>query len=384
VPDPGNNQLGDEHISDTLAQWRDRIDEVDGKLLHLLNARARCAEAVAEIKSTLRETPSEQSTGAEQAASYYCPEREAQILSRIKAANEGPLSNEDVARLFREIISCCLSLEQRLTVAYLGPAGTYSQAAAMKHFGQFAGSRSLSTIDEVFREVQSGGADYGVVPVENSTEGMINHTLDCLLEYPLNICGEVELPIHQTLMAAQETTRESIVAIYSHPQSLAQCREWLCRHCSGVELKAVSSNAEAARLVSELQGTAAIAGEMAAQQYGLHLLARNIEDRSDNKTRFLVLGRQRVGASGSDKTSLLVSVRNEPGALYRILEPFHRHQIDLMRLESRPAKSGNWSYVFFMDFNGHNKDEVIVQLIAEIDAVADSTRVLGSYPQASL
>ncbi len=377
----GKRKGGADIAGETLAEIRQKIDRIDEQLLELLNARARCAEAVAEVKSSPLKAD-EAGKGTE--PTFYRPEREAQILQRVMAENRGPLPDAAVARLFREIISCCLSLEQVLSVAYLGPAGTYTQAAAIKHFGQFANTHSVKSIGEVFREVASARADYGVVPVENSTEGMINLTLDCLLDSTLNICSEVELPIHQALMANPDSRIEDIEAIYSHPQSLAQCREWLATHWGEVELKAVSSNAEAARLVSERTDAAAIAGEMAAEEYGLQLLARNIEDQPQNKTRFLVLGRQKVESCGNDKTSLVVSVRNEPGALYRILEPFQRHQVDLTRLESRPARSGDWSYVFFMDFNGHESDETIAQLISEIDAVADSLRVLGSYPQASL
>jgi chorismate mutase / prephenate dehydratase len=328
---------------------------------------------VAEIK---------QSEPSDQPPVYYRPEREAQILARIKRENTGPLSDDDMARLFREIISCCLNLEQPLTIAYLGPPGTYTEAAAIKQFGHFAGTRALASIDEVFREVESENAHYGVVPVENSTEGMVNHTLDCFMDSPVLICAEVELPIHHALLVHPKAGDQPVTEIVSHAQSLAQCRGWLDAHYPGVPRTPVNSNAEAARLVADRPGAAAIAGEMAAERYGLRILARHIEDHPDNKTRFLVIGRQRVGPSGHDKTSILVSTRNEPGALYKILEPFHRHGVSLTRIETRPAKSGTWSYVFFIDFDGHQRDPAVEAMLEEVHQVALEVRSLGSYPQA--
>jgi chorismate mutase/prephenate dehydratase len=357
----------------TLESVRARIDAIDRDLQRLLNERAACALAVAKIKET---EPSDQPPV------FYRPEREAQILARIKAENQGPLSDEDLARLFREVISCCLNLEQPLTIAYLGPPGTYTEAAALKQFGHFAGTRALASIDEVFREVESEGAHYGVVPVENSTEGMVNHTLDCFMDSPVLICAEVELPIHHALLVNAKAVDEPITEIISHSQSLAQCRGWLDTHYPGVARTPVNSNAEAARLVAQRPGAAAIAGEVAAERYGLRILAARIEDHPDNKTRFLVIGRQRVGPSGRDKTSILVSTRNEPGALYKVLEPFHRHGISLTRIETRPAKSGSWSYVFFIDFDGHQSDPRIEEVLNEVREVAMEVRSLGSYPQA--
>jgi chorismate mutase / prephenate dehydratase len=365
----------DERGLTTLASVRERIDAIDRELQRLLNERAACALAVAKIK---------QSEPGEQPPVFYRPEREAQILTRIRKENQGPLPDDDIARLFREIISCCLNLEQPLTIAYLGPPGTYTEAAALKQFGHFARTRALASIDEVFREVESEGAHYGIVPVENSTEGMVNHTLDCFMESPVLICAEVELPIHHALLVANrpEAAGEPIREIISHSQSLAQCRGWLDAHYPGVPRTPVNSNAEAARLVLERPGAAAIAGEVAAERYGLRILASRIEDHPDNTTRFLVIGRQRVGPSGRDKTSILVSTRNEPGALYRVLEPFHRHGISLTRIETRPAKSGTWSYVFFIDFDGHQTDPRMEKVLEEVRSVAMEVRSLGSYPQA--
>ena len=363
----------DAGAGESLESVRQRIDAIDRELQRLLNERAACALSVARIKHA---------EPGDQPPVFYRPEREAQILVRIKQENQGPLSDDDLARLFREIISCCLNLEQPLTIAYLGPPGTYTEAAALKQFGHFAGTRALSSIDEVFREVESEGAHYGVVPVENSTEGMVNHTLDCFMESPVRICAEVELPIHHALLVHTRAADEPITEILSHSQSFAQCRGWLDAHYPGIPRTPVNSNAEAARLVAERSGAAAVAGEVAAERYGLRILAYNIEDHSDNKTRFLVIGRQRVGMSGRDKTSILVSTRNEPGALYRVLEPFHKHGISLTRIETRPAKSGSWSYVFFIDFDGHGNEPRIRQVLDEVAQVAMEVRSLGSYPQA--
>ncbi len=363
---------------ETLEDVRDRIDAIDRDLTRLLNERAACALRVGEIK---------QADPSGEPPVFYRPEREAQILARIQAENPGPLTDADLARLFREVISCCLNLEQPLTIAYLGPAGTYTETAAIKQFGHFARTRSMTSIDEVFREVESDGVHYGVVPVENSTEGMVNHTLDCFMDSALSICAEVELPIHHALMVNAAVRKEAdggIEEIVSHSQSLAQCRGWLDAHYPGVKRTPVNSNAEAARLVADDSAgrLAAIAGEMAAERYGLRMLASNIEDSADNKTRFLVIGKQKVGRSGKDKTSLLVSTRNEPGALYQVLGPFHNHGISLSRIETRPAKSGSWSYVFFIDFDGHQSDPAIQAVLAEVADVAMEVRPLGSYPQA--
>ena len=359
-----------------LARIRKRIDEVDAELQELLNERAGLALEVGKVKQAHTDG---------EAPVFYRPEREAQILARVRERNPGPLSDRDVARLFREIISCCLSLEQPLTIAYLGPPGTYTEMAALAQFGQFARTAPMTGIDEVFREVETGKAHYGVAPVENSTEGMVNHTLDCFMAAPpdLRICAEVELPIHHAFLVHPDGGGE-VERVLSHAQSLAQCRAWLDTHYPGVERLVVASNAEAARQVSGNPRFAAVAGEVAAKRYGLHVLADSIEDRTDNKTRFLVIGRQDVGASGRDKTSILVSTRNRPGALYRVLEPFHRHGISLSRIETRPARTGDWSYVFFIDFDGHQDDEVVQRTLAEVGEVALEVRRLGSYPRSVL
>lgn len=356
-----------------LQKIRERIDAIDLQLQELLNERAQCSFDVAKVKQA--------SSSDDDPIVYYRPEREAQILKSVKDRNRGPLPDETIARLFREIISCSLSLEQPLTIAYLGPAGTYTEAATVKQFGHFAGTRALGSIDEVFREVESRSVHYGVVPVENSTEGMVNHTLDCFMTSQLSICAEVELPIHHTFLTGANTAVDDIKEIFSHQQSLAQCRGWLDSHYPTAERIAVSSNAEAARIAAEQPGTAAIAGEMAAQRYGLAIHNRNIEDQPDNKTRFLVIGHQDTGPSGHDKTSILVSTRNAPGALYKVLEPFHRHKISLSRIETRPAKSGDWSYVFFIDFDGHQEQAEIQAVLSEVGEQVLEVRRLGSYPR---
>ncbi len=359
-----------------LQALRVRIDSLDEQILELISQRARCAQEVGHIKmATLAEG---------ETAVFYRPEREAQVLKRIMELNKGPLDNEEMARLFREIMSTCLALEQPLKVAYLGPEGTFSQAAALKHFGQAVVSKPMAAIDEIFREVAAGAVSFGVVPVENSTEGAINHTLDSFLEHDLVICGEVELRIHHHLLVAENTKTEKISRIYSHAQSLAQCRKWLDAHYPNVERVAVSSNAEAAKRVKSEWNSAAIAGDMAAQLYGLTVLADKIEDRPDNSTRFLIIGNQSVPVTGDDKTSVIISMSNKPGALHELLIPFHANGIDLTRIETRPSRSGKWTYVFFIDFIGHKDNPRVTDALEQIAQEAVGLKVLGSYPNAVL
>ncbi|MBS3802989.1 MAG: prephenate dehydratase [Oleiphilaceae bacterium] len=354
-----------------LAELRDEIDDIDQQIMALISARASCAQEVARVKLAAH---------PEDAVFFYRPEREAQVLRRIQEENPGPLSGEEMARLFREIMSACLALEKPMHIAFLGPAGTFTQSAALKHFGHSVVSVPLPAIDAVFREVESGSAHYGVVPVENSTEGMISHTLDMFMSSPLKICGEVQLRIHHHLLAAPGTDSAELTRIYSHQQSFAQCRQWLDAHRYGVERVAVSSNAEAARRAAEEPGTAAIAGDMAAELYGLNKLSDKIEDRPDNTTRFLIIGRESVSPSGHDKTSILVSMRNKPGALYHLLEPFHLKDISLTRIETRPSPSGTWAYVFYIDFEGHMEDRGVADLLADLEGEAVELKRLGSYP----
>jgi chorismate mutase/prephenate dehydratase len=352
----------------TLESLRQKIDDIDALLIDTISERARCAQHVAEVK----EDQGDQA--------YYKPEREAQVLRRVMDKNQGPLSNEDMARLFRQIMSACLALEQPVKVAYLGPEGTFTQEAALKHFGDSAVSVPQSAIDEVFREVLSGACHYGVVPVENSTEGVISHTLDSFMDSSLKICGEVELRIHQHFMVGENTDKKKISRVYSHAQSLAQCRQWLNANFPAIERVAVSSNAEAAKRVQGEWNSAAIAGDMACELYGLEKLHNKIEDNPDNSTRFLIIGREEVPKSGKDRTSLVVSVRNKPGALHDLLEPFQRHNVDMTRLESRPSRSSKWSYVFFIDLEGHIEDPSVANVIDELSSQVVDLKVLGSYP----
>jgi chorismate mutase/prephenate dehydratase len=355
-----------------LARIRERIDDIDAQIQDLLNERARAAQDVARIK--LASDPD---------AVFYRPEREAQVLRAVKARNRGPLGAESVARLFREIMSECLALEVPLKVAYLGPEGTFTQAATLKHFGHAVSCVSMAAISDVFQEVENGSCHYGVVPVENSSEGVVSHTLDMFLNSPLQICGEVTLRIHHNLLGMGEDLAR-VRVVYSHQQSLAQCRGWLDRHLPTVERVPVASNAEAARRAAASADAAAIAGAMAAEHYGLGVLVPNIEDEADNTTRFLVIGRQAVPPSGDDKTSLLLSTRNEAGGLYRLLAPLAEHGISMTRIESRPSRRGNWDYVFFVDINGHREEPAVATALDALRQQAGMYKVLGSYPKAVL
>ena len=355
-----------------LQAIRERIDALDEQLQGLINERAALAQQVAQVK-----------LAAGEQAVFYRPEREAQILQRVKERNQGPLSGEEVARLFREIMSACLALERVTTVAFLGPEGTFSHEAVLKHFGHSVRPQPLMAFDEVFREVEAGSADYAVVPVENSTEGAVNYTLDLLLRTSLKICGEVELRIHDHLLS-HAGGLNAIQRVYSHAQSLAQCREWLDAHLPTVERISVSSNAEAARLAAEQHDSAAVAGIAAAERFMMPILAHNIEDAPDNTTRFLILGRNDVPPSGRDKTALLLSTRNKPGALHQLLEPLARHGISMTRIESRPSRQGMWDYVFFVEILGHREDPKVAQALEELEGEAALFKLLGSFPRAAL
>jgi chorismate mutase/prephenate dehydratase len=352
-------------MTDNLKRIRRQIDALDGRLLDLLSARARLAQRIGGLKK----------------GAIYRPEREAQVVRGILARNRGPLPDQALVRLYTEIMSACRSLEDSLTVAYLGPQGTFSQEAAAKHFGGVANLEPCATIDEVFRQVETGGCGYGVVPVENSTEGAIGRTLDLLLSTPAKICGEVMLPIRQCLMSRSGALK-GIRKVYSHAQSLAQCQQWLARHLPGVERVAVVSNAEAARLAARERRAAAIGPKSAAALYGLKLLARNIEDQSKNTTRFLVIAESEAAPSGKDKTSLIMSARNVPGAMHGLLAPLAKNRVSMTRLESRPARAGLWEYVFYVDVEGHQQDANVARSLAELERKASFLKNLGSYPAA--
>lgn len=355
-----------------LEQLRKRIDALDERIQTLLNERAALASQVAECKRDL-----------EAETVFYRPEREAEVLRQVRERNSGPMPDDDMVRLFREIMSACLALEQPLTIAYLGPEGTYTQEAALKQFGHAVTLKPLAAIDEIFREVEARGADFGVVPVENSSEGVINHTLDMFMRSPLKICGDVELGIHHQLLS-RNPDRAQVRSVRAHQQALAQCREWLDANLPHAERIAVSSNAEAARLASEDDSIAAIASDAAAEMYGLGVLVANIEDDPNNTTRFLVIGNQYVEPSGRDKTSLMVTVRNKAGALYALLEPIARHGVSMTRIESRPSRVSKWDYVFFLDVEGHAEDDNVAAALRELGAEASMLKVLGSYPKCEL
>ncbi len=350
-------------MSENLQHLRDQIDALDASILQLINQRAAHAQTIGRLKN----------------GSVYRPEREAQVLRRIKELNPGPLDGEVAARLFREIMSACLALEKPLAVAFLGPLGTFSQSAALKQFGHAAAARPCASIDEVFRDVAAGSADYGVVPVENSTEGAINRTLDLLQDTSLKVCGEVDLRIHHHLLRKVAGTA-GVKVLYSHGQSLAQCHEWLNRTLPDVPRVSVASNAEAARLAAADDTVLAIAGEIAAEIYGLTRLHDNIEDEPDNTTRFLVISQHDAPPSGRDKTSLLMSAHNRPGAVVELLQPLAQHGVSMTKFESRPARSGLWEYVFFVDLEGHRDDAPVAAALAALHDKAAFLKILGSYP----
>lgn len=359
--------------TNAISTLRNQIDNIDEQIQTLINQRAKIAQEVANVKKNHENDPI-----------FYRPEREAQVLKAVMARNSGPLSGEKMARLFREIMSVCLELEAPQKVAFLGPIGTFTHAAALKHFGKAATTAPLATITDVFREVEAGSAMYGVVPVENSSEGVVNHTLDAFLNSNLKIIGEVEMPIHHNFLVAEHTKVDSLSKIYSHQQSLAQCRHWLDTHFPNVERIAVSSNGEAARRLKNEWHSAAIAGDVAVAEYGLHKLHENIEDNPNNTTRFLIIGKEDTAPSGQDKTSILVSSADRTGALIEILEPLKRHGVSMTSIETRPERPNKWAYVFFIDMNGHVEDKNVKAAIEEIRPLVKELRVLGSYPKAVL
>ncbi|MFB4203598.1 P-protein [wastewater metagenome] len=356
--------------TDRLQQVRERIDSIDDEILRLINARAEAAGEVARIKRESGEP-----------GDFYRPSREVSVLKRLRAANPGPLPDGDVLRLFRELMSSCLALQQPLSVAYLGPEGTYTQEAALKHFGHGMRAMSQEGIDAVFREVEAGNADYGVVPVENSTEGVVSHTLDRFLTSHLKIVGEVELPVRHNLVSRVEDLA-AILRVYSHQQGLAQCRAWLDLHLPQAERIPVSSTAEAARLAASAPGAAAVASDAAAERYELEVLFPNIQDGAVNTTRFLILGNTTPPATGEDKTSVVVSRPNQPGGLAGLLAPLARYGLNMSRIESRPSRQGVWEYVFFIDVLGHAEDPTLKRALGEMEQLASLIKVLGSYPRA--
>jgi len=356
----------DNSVDNQLKKLRDQIDAIDEQLLQLVSQRAKLAHAIGEVKG---------------GGPIYRPEREAQVLRRLIELNPGPLPDESVTAVFRTVMSHCRTLEKALSVAFLGPLGSYSEEAASKQFGGLSNPVQCGSIDEVFRLVEGERVDYGVVPVENSTEGAIGRTLDLLMQTSLNICGEVALPVHHNLISKQ-ADKAALRCVYAHAQSLAQCHEWLNQHLPNVERHAVASNSEAARLAAEEEGTAAIASLRAAELFSLNLLAENIEDDPRNTTRFLVLATHDVAPSGRDKTSLAMATHNVPGAVVKLLAPLADNGVSMSKLESRPSHAGLWEYVFFVDIEGHRQDEKVARALAELEKQSAFLKVLGSYPVA--
>ena len=355
-------------MADDIEKIRKEIDRLDDELAALIEKRAAQAKKVGELKA---------------GAAAYRPERESQILNRVmKQARV--LAPERMAAVFREIISACRGLEEAIRVSYLGPEGTFSEQAVRKHFGRAVEAVPVPSVDEAFRRCESGGAQFSVVPAENSTEGVVGRTLDLLVTTPLRICAEVELRVQQNLLSREESLR-AIKRIYSHSQSLAQCNGWLAQNLPGVERVPVASNAEAAQRAAQEEGAAAIAGQGAGERYGLNALARSIEDDPNNTTRFLVLGNIDPAPSGRDRTSLVMSAENKPGAVHALLSPLAAHGVSMSRIESRPARARTalWEYLFFIDVEGHQKDEHVAQALAALRSKAPYLKILGSYPVAA-
>ena len=354
-----------------LADVRAQIDGIDRRIQELIAQRAGFALQVGKAKGKLAA-----------AVDYYRPEREAQVLRMVVDRNEGPLSDEVLVHVFREIMSACLAQQEPLKIGYLGPEGTFSQQAVLKHFGRSAHGLPLASIEEVFQEVEAGNADFGVVPVENSGQGTIQVTLDMFLTSQLKICGEVELKVHQYLLSRSGRI-DDIERIYAHPQAFAQTSGWMRANLPRAEKVPVSSNAEGARRARNADDAAAIAGESAAHVYGLKkVIMSSIQDDKDNTTRFLVVGRQIFPPSGHDRTSVLVFIHDKPGALFDVLSPFARHGISMNRIESRPSHQAKWEYAFFIDLAGHVEDEGMQQALAELEKDVAQVKVLGSCPVA--
>lgn len=353
-----------------LSEIRQQIDDIDQKLQELINQRANLAVEVGSIKKE-----------SDAKTVFYRPEREAQILQNIIQRNRGPLSTQQVTLIFRNILTACLTLQHPIRVATLGPEGTFSQAATCKHFGIATDIILTTHIEDIFQAVETEKADYGVVPIENSTTGVINQVLDILRISPLKICGEIILPVHHHLLV-QEATGKDIHCIYAHGQAFLQCDKWLAQNLPSVECITVSSNGEAAKRAKQEIGAAAIAGDFAAQEYDLTILEQNIQDNPLNKTRFLILGRQKVGPSQNDKTSLLIATPHTPGALVELLKPFADQQINISLIESRPSQDCNWAYYFFIDIDGHQEDAAVKQALAKLINRDVQLHVLGSYPKA--
>lgn len=356
-------------MADDIASRRDEIDAIDRRVVELLNERAKLALAIGRLK------------GGEP---IYRPEREAEVLRNIAAASNGPLAAAALTRIYIEVMSACRALEGKIAIAYLGPQGTFTEMAVARHFGQDVDGVPCGSIDEVIRKAETGATHYAVLPVENSTEGAVGRTMDLLVTTSLRICGEVVLKVRQNLMAAEDKAPGAFARVYSHAQSLGQCAAWLAQNMPNAERIAVSSNAEAARLVAGEPGSCAIGPEVAAQRYGLKVLAGDVQDDSRNMTRFLVLGTNESRSTGRDRTSLVMSARNRPGAVLELISPFANNGVSMTRIESRPARTGQWEYLFFVDIDGHQADAAVDKALADIRQKAPFLKVFGSYPAAVL
>jgi chorismate mutase/prephenate dehydratase len=354
-------------MADDIDKLRGEIDRLDDELAELLQRRAALAKDIGARKG---------------GAPAYRPERESEILSRV-SEKKGVLSRERLAAVFREIISACRGMEEAIRVSYLGPEGTFSEQAVRKHFGSAVEGLACVSVDEAFRRCESGAVQFTVVPAENSTEGAVGRTLDLLVATPLRICGEIELRVQQNLLSRGESLSE-VKKIYSHSQSLAQCNGWLAQHLANAERVPVASNAEAAQRAAKEPGSAAVAGEAAGERYGLKALARSIEDEPNNTTRFLLLGHIAAAPTGRDRTSLVMSAENKPGAVHALLTPLAQHGVSMTRIESRPARARTalWEYLFFIDVEGHEQDERLAAALAALRGKAPFLKILGSYPVA--
>jgi chorismate mutase/prephenate dehydratase len=358
----------------TLQELRESIDALDTQILSLLNDRAQCAHEVGELKKR-------------EGSAVFRPDREAQVINKLQSLNErtnGLLKPHSIGNIWREVMSACRALEAPQRIAYLGPAGTFSQQAAFAFFGTSVNEVACPSIDEVFRATASGTADFGVVPIENSTEGVIARSLDLLLQSPAHIIGELSLLVRHHLLR-QSNSRDGIQVVLAHPQALAQCQEWLSKHLPNAERRAVSSNAEGARLAAEHPEWAAIASERAGSEYGLHNVAPAIQDDAHNRTRFAIIclpsTLEAPTATGRDCTSLAVSVVNRPGALHDLLVPLKQHGVSMTRFESRPARQGQWEYIFFIDLVGHPSEASMHAALEDLKKLCAFYKVLGTYPQ---
>jgi len=352
-----------------IKELRTKIDKIDDQLLKLINRRAALAVSIGKEKFK-----------KSQAGHFHVPHREREIIRRLADANKGPFPDESVGAVFREIFSATLALEKPLKIAFLGPETTFSHQAAIKQFGHSSVLSPFNSIEVIFSEVEQGNCAYGIVPVENSTEGVINLTLDCFVDSPLLICDELNLEVSLCLMSKVKDPKQ-IEVIYSHPQPLAQCRNWLNRHLPGIEQISTSSTASAARQATDKKNSAAIAGFLAAEVNHLNVLAEKIQDRADNHTRFLVIGKEKAKKARHNKTAILFSIQDEAGSLLQSLQIFARNKINLTKIQSRPLRHRTWEYLFYLDFEGHVEDRNIARVIDSLAKKSLFMKVLGSFPR---